>query len=518
MMLIKTEVWPSLYQDSVILMQIASKIRLLEGIDEAAAFMGTEGNQALLKEIGLETTESLTAGPNDVILTLRAETEANAAAAFVAARQMLSEKRRSDEDEGEALPKSLDSALKILPDANLAAISVPGAFVKFEAMRALRRNLNVFLFSDNVSVEDEIELKAEALKRGLLCMGPDCGTAYLSGQGIGFFNVVARGRIGCIAASGTGLQAVASRIAALGGGLSHGIGVGGRDLSAAVGGVMTLFALEALAGDPETEVIVLISKPPHPDVMARIEAALERIDKPTVVCCLGAPKRVTGRAIWVGTLDEAADAAVAFLRNEKWVAKAFSDPQAARARLENIRNGEKESLGTILGLYTGGTLAHEAHLILEDLIGEVAFNGRMADDEKAHRIIDLGDDIYTVGRPHPMIAPETRSEMIRKAGRLPDLGVLLFDLVLGRASHENPAQPLAESYTDLRKAAEAEGRRVVAVASVVGTSMDPQNLDGQTRQLAEAGILLFPTNSEAARFVAMVVKPELAKEFLEGTN
>ncbi len=512
---IKTEICPSLYQDSVVLMRIASEIRSRPGIHEAAAFMGTPSNHALLEEVGLGTEESLKAGPNDVILTVKSETEAAAEAALAAARASLSARRSTAAADSEVSPRTLDSALRAMPDTNLAAISVPGAYAKFEAMRALRRNLNVFLFSDNVSVEDEIELKQEALSRGLLCMGPDCGTAYLNGKGLGFFNVVPRGRVGCVAASGTGLQALASYVAALGEGISHGIGVGGRDLSAELGGAMTVFALEALAADPATEAVVLVSKPPHREVMARIEATLAKIGKPTVVCCLGAPANLGGHALWVRSLDQAAQAIVAFLRDRQWAPRTFSDPVAARARFNRMRQHGPETGPGILGLYTGGTLAHEARLLLEPLVGRVAFNGHRCEGKEPHRIIDLGDDAYTVGRPHPMIAPETRSEFIRDAGRSAEVGVLLLDLVLGRGAHRNPARPLADAVRDAGAAAESAGRRQIAIASVVGTATDPQGLDRQVAQLVDAGVLVFPSNAEAARFAAMVVNPELAKRLLE---
>ena len=462
-MRIETKVWPSLYQDSVVLMRIAGTLRKRDGVAEAAAFMGTPGNHELLREIGLETPEGAKAGPNDLIVTLKVDGENIAEAAFDEAYRLLREKVASndeDEDEGAVRPRSLDSALRILPHANLAAISVPGQYAGTEAMRALRRGLNVFLFSDNVSVEREIELKTEARKRNLFCMGPDCGTAYIGGHGLGFFNVVERGRVGCVAASGTGLQAVAARLAALGEGISHGIGVGGRDLSAAVGGMMTLFALEALADDPGTEAIVLISKPPHPEILARIEAALAAIEKPVVVCCLGAPPKTTGRAMWVATLDDAANATAAFLQGRIFVPQAFDDPVAVRARLTKIRAEAGESGNSVVGLFTGGTLAHEAHLILEKTLGDTAYNGKAFEIDGSHQVIDLGDDAYTVGRPHPMIAPDLRAELIARTGGLAEVGVVLLDLVLGKGAHEDPATSVVAGLATARAKAGHGGSQI----------------------------------------------------------
>jgi FdrA protein len=499
----RTEILSSFYQDSVVLMRIASQVRTRPGVREAAAFMGTPSNHGLLEQIGLATAESREARPNDLILTVDAESDAAAAGALAAAKELLAQRRQATESSAEVRPRTLESALRMLPDANLVAISVPGAYAKFEAMKAIKRGLHVFLFSDNVPVQDEIELKTEAVRRGVLCMGPDCGTAYLNGMGVGFTNVAPRGRIGFVAAAGTGLQAVVSRVAALGEGVSHGIGVGGRDLSAEVGGMMTLFALEALADDPSTEAIVIISKPPHPTVVPRLEAAIAKIRKPIVACVLSAAVPPQSGAVWVATLDQAADAIVALLAQRDWTPRPFGDPLGIRTRWERLREGGPIAR-EVLGLYTGGTLAHEAHLLLDALLGH----------EVPSRILDLGDDQYTVGRPHPMIDPQTRTDMILKAGR-ETTGVLLVDLVLGRGSHPDPAESLAATVRQASEAAGAAGRRLIPVASVVGTVGDPQDLAGQITQLERAGIEVLPTNAEAARFAALLVKPALAEQLLE---
>ncbi len=500
---VRTEILPSFYQDSVVLMRVAAQVRTRPGVREAAAFMGTSSNHGLLEQIGMATAESRAALPNDLILTVDAESDAAAEAALAMAKELLVQRRQATESAAEKRPRTLESALRMLPGANLVAISVPGAYAKFEAMKAIKRGLHVFLFSDNVPLQDEIQLKAEAVKRGILCMGPDCGTAYLNGVGVGFANVAPRGRIGCVAAAGTGLQAVVSRLAALGEGISHGIGVGGRDLSAEVGGRMTLFALEALAEDQSTEAIVIISKPPHATVLPRLEAAIATIRKPVVACLLGAPAPAKSAAVWVDTLDTAADAAVALLAGRTLVRGPFADTAGIRARLARARAGGPIARD-VLGLYTGGTLAHEAHLLLDALLGH----------DGGHRIVDLGDDQYTVGRPHPMIDPQTRTDMILKAGR-ENPGVLLVDLVLGRGAHPDPAATLAAAIGQASKAAATTGRRLVAVGSVVGTAGDPQGLADQVARLEEAGVEVLPSNAEAARFAALLVKPELAQALLE---
>jgi hypothetical protein len=266
---------------------------------------------------------------------------------------------------------------------------------------------------------------------------------------------------------------------------------------------MTLFALEALADDPSTEAIVIISKPPHATVLPRLEAAIAKIRKPVVACVLGAKAPAASAAVWVDTLDAAADAVVAVLAKRSPARRTFSNPSEIRARLARLHAGGPVA-SQLLGLYTGGTLAHEAHLVLDSLLGRDA----------GHTILDLGDDQYTVGRPHPMIDPQTRTDMILKAGK-ERVGVLLVDLVLGQGSHPDPAAPLAAAIRQASDMAAAAGRRFVAVGSVVGTAGDPQELGGQVAQLEGAQIELLPSNAEAARFAALLVKPELAETLLE---
>jgi FdrA protein len=367
----------------------------------------------------------------------------------------------------------------------------------------------VFLFSDNVALEDEIALKRLAARRRLLCMGPDCGTAYLNGIGLGFANVVPRGRIGCIAASGTGLQAVASHVAELGEGISHGIGVGGRDLSEAVGAPMTTLALELLAADPATEVIVLISKPPAPRVMTELDAIIRMLAKPVVVCCLGTDVKGAAAGHRVDTLEAAATTAVALARGRPTDVPAFTDPAAVRARLACV--AAREGRGpALLGLYTGGTLAHEARVLLEPLLGPLDTGAA------GHQVIDLGADEFTVGRPHPMIDPSERDARIRAAGAAPAIGVLLVDLVLGRAAHPDPAQPLAAAVRDARTVAARAGRSLAVVASVVGTETDPQGRRAQAAALESAGVQILPSNAQACRFAALLLRPELANRLLPG--
>ena len=505
---VRAEIWRSFYLDSMILMRLASELSELPGVRQSAALMGTPANHELLASAGLAAPELADAGPGDLMLAADAETEADASAALAAAKAFVDRRRGQREASGRTLPRTLQSALRALPDANLATISVPGAYATMEATDALRRGLHVFLFSDNVSVEDEIALKRLAVRRRRLCMGPDCGTAYLGGVGLGFANVVPRGRIGCVAASGTGLQAVASRLAMLGEGISHGIGVGGRDLSDAVDGAMTKLALDLLAADPATEVVVLISKPPAPRVMNAIRDRLATIGKPAVVCCLGASPPTGAAGHWVSTLEDAATAAAALARGMPWSARAFTDPDAVRARLAARRRPVRTAAGAHRALHGRHARPRGA------TAARAAAGPDRGSADGGHRILDLGADEFTRGRPHPMIDPGARDARIRDTGGTGADHVLLVDVVLGRAVHPDPAASLAAAVRDARRAAAAGGRELAVVASVIGTDADPQGLRAQAATLENAGVHVLPSSAQAARFAALLIRPELAGHLL----
>ena len=441
------------YLDSVALMRVSRRLAALQGVEAASLMIGTPSNQALLREAGLLAPEGETAGPNDLIIALRAY---DAPAALAAALKFLSEKP-DVQTQGLSHARSLAGALELEAQANLAIVSVPGAYAAHEARKALARGLNVLVFSDNVPLDEEVQLKRLARDKGLLLMGPDCGTALIGGLPIAFANVVPRGDIGIVSASGTGLQEVSTLIARLGGGVSHGIGVGGRDLDERVGALGTLAAIEALEADPGTKKIVLISKPPAPGVARSVLERVKRSAKPSVVCFLGSQEPGLAR-----TLTETAELAA----GRKLPREGFD---VAKRR------------GNVRGLFCGGTLCAEARLIFGERQG--------------HQFIDVGDDQFTRGRPHPMIEPELRNEHVVAALQDPQVAVLLVDLVLGFGSHENPAGVLAKAL---------DGKKTV-VASVTGTEGDPQGLSRQRAILREAGVAVAPSNARAAELAAFLV-------------
>ena len=501
----------SAYQDSVALLTLARDLRTAAGVREVAALMGTPANHDLLRQSGLLTAEAESAGPNDLVIVVEADSESHARAALARAEELLAARQQQRRSTG-VLPRTMESALRQLPGANLALISVPGAWAAAEARKALRLGLHVMLFSDNVSVEDEVALKRLARDKGLLLMGPDCGTAYLGGAPLGFANVVPRGRIGLVAASGTGLQQVACLLAAGGEGISQAVGVGGRDMSRAVGGTMTLDALDALGADAATELVVVIGKPPGPEIERQVEDKLRGLGKPAVVALLGAEHGVgpgEGKVRRVSTLEDAATAALSALRRETWTARPFSgDGAAIHRRIAEARAALAPGQRAVHGLYAGGTLAYEAILLLESLAGPVASNLRPQGDG-IHRVIDFGADEFTLGRAHPMIDPASRIEAVAALAKDPRVAVLLLDIVLGHGAARDPAGDLAPALRAAREAARREGRTLHVLASVIGTEGDPQGLAAQVAKVEDAGAWVLPSNAQAARAAAGIAGAEL---------
>jgi FdrA protein len=488
------------YRDSVELMGIAAQLEKLAGIKRAGLVMATPANLSVLAEAGMAEAVAAGTGPNDLVVAVTALDRDAAQAALGRAAELLA---AGTGDAGGApetrAAQTLREGLAELPDANLALISTPGTYATAEALRALKHGLNVFLFSDNVPVEDEIELKTLADERGLLVMGPDCGTAIVAGVPLGFANAVRRGPIGLVGASGTGIQEVTSLIHRLGSGVSNAFGTGGRDLDERVGGITMLAAIRQLLADPATKVIVLISKPPSPVVAARILEAVRSSPKPIVVNFLGGDPAIVEAvgAHPAATFEDAARAAVALAQDEPipsdLAGSGIRDPELeAQAAEAAARLGPGQHV--IRGLFSGGSLASEAKIILRAMLGT----------DRPDRILDLGDDEYTVGRPHPMIDPRLRNEHILTTAEEPGIGVVLLDVVLGHGSHPDPAEALAPAIADAMALATSAGRHLLVVASVCGTDLDPQGLSRQERILAQTGVMLESSNARAAMLAASI--------------
>ncbi len=481
------------YHDSVVLMRLQAGLADLPGVADAAVVMGTEANRELLAASELLVEEAARARADDLLVVVKAADAAAAEAALGRVDALLATRAAAAAD-GAFRPRTLAAAVKLLPEARWVLLSVPGRHAAAVAREALGLGRHVFLYSDNVALADEIELKRTASERGLLVMGPDCGTAIVGGVGFGFANRVRRGAIGLIGASGTGLQAVASRIHELGAGVSQALGTGGHDLSAEVGGATASQALELLARDAATRAIVLVSKPPDPGVVARLLGEAGAVGKPVVCCFLGMPLPVRrlGNIHFAGGLDETAEKAVELIEGEQ----ARSHPEQGE--------GSGGRTGYLRGLFAGGTLAQETLLALRPLATPLYSNlsspgvqpltdlGRSL----AHTILDLGDDELTVGRPHPMLDNALRLRRLRQEAADPEVAAILLDVVLGEGAHPDPAAELAPAIAEARAAAARDGRELAVIVLLVGTDEDPQGLERQAAALGEAGAQVVRTVGE----------------------
>jgi succinyl-CoA synthetase alpha subunit len=497
-------VHPSRYHDSVTLVRVSRDLEALPGIRRAAAMMGTPANRDLLAGAGLLAVEGARAGPTDLVVAI----DADVAEAAATARRVLETALATSRPSGgrrAAAPRTLTAARHVLDDANLALISVPGLYAGAEAAKALRAGCHVMLFSDNVPIATEVALKRLARARGRLLMGPDCGTAIIAGVPLGFANAVPRGRIGVVAASGTGAQEVTCLIAGAGEGISHALGLGGRDLSDAVGGLMLEPALRALAADASTEVICVIGKPPGPAVARRLPAWLSGVGKPCVTRFVGGARALKDSpAHPAATLEEAAMAAVALARGRAPRAAEFTRPADEIERLAALgRRALGPGQRLVRGVYAGGTLAQEAVDLLRETLDDVA--PVLTGEGDGHRVVDLGADIFTVGCPHPMLDGHRRRQWLVDEGRDPRTAVLLLDIVLGHGAHPDPAGDLLPALDTLRDEMRASGRGLVMVASVCGTPEDPQPRPAQVAALESRGVLVMPSNAQAARLAARIV-------------
>ncbi len=505
MAITKVEIRSGAYYDSVVLMQLQRSLASQTAILDAGVVMGTEANKDLLAQIDLLAPEAQAAGADDLVIVVRSETEDAAQAALDQVDELLTARRRGGVDE-EYRPKTMQSAAQMLPEAQWVLISVPGRYAAGVSRQALRMGKHVFLYSDNVSLQDEIGLKEIAAKEGLLVMGPDCGTAIINGIGLGFANKVRRGPIGMVAASGTGLQQVSVRIHQMGSGITHAIGTGGRDLSEPVKAVTARQGLDLLRRDPDTKVIVLVSKPPSPVIAKELVNSARMAGKPVVVDFIGysTSLRQVDNVHFATTFDETAELAV------RLAGEIMGEEQASDLKIERFAPSQRY----LRGLFSGGTLAYEALLLLQEYVPAVYSNAplnkdlRLADSlaSQAHTVIDLGEDEFTVGRLHPMMDNDLRIRRLEKEASDPEVAVILMDVVLGYGAHPDPASELAPAISRARSSAEGAGRYLEVVVVVSGTDEDPQNMDAQVEQLEKAGAIVETSNDVAVRYVGKLVR------------
>ncbi len=515
-MIVKNIVRENTYLDSIMLMSFSNHLKKLEKVEEAAVIMGSEANKELLRQIGILTKDGEGAKPGDLIIAVQARSDTALKMVVDRADEFL--KRRATEKTAlqRFEPLSYTAALRMMPATNLAVISIPGQYAGREAMAVLESGRHVMIFSDNVPLEEEIELKNRAEELGLLVMGPECGTAIINGIALGFANRIRRGSIGIVGASGTGIQEISTLLHKRGYGISHAIGVGGRDLSREVRGKSMLQGIQTLETDPGTEIVILLSKPPAPEVTKIVLDTVKLLNKKYIVNFLyGNPSEAEKRKLpFAAGLEEAVDLAVAIYEGKKFSTTTFTqDEKIITARLEEERKGIGKGK-FVRGLFSGGTLAEEAIIILSRELGSIysntPLNEKLALKDRwksfQHTVVDLGDDEFTRGRPHPMIDYTLRCERLIQEASDQECGVILLDVVLGFGSHSDPSDALVPAVEKAQKIALKAGHRLSFVASITGTDGDPQGYNAQKSALEKADVTILPSNAQASRYAALLLK------------
>lgn len=499
------------YRDSVFLMRIRHGIQI-DGIDDVALVVGTVANKRSLANAGLANPDELrSATANDIIIAVRGISEGIERSALDYCSKMLDQKT-ADKRPSSTVVRTFESALKMLPDASLAMISIPGSFVKKVGMKALQNGLNLFIFSSNVPINDEVELKRYARENGLLVMGPDCGTAVIDGLCLGFANKVRRGPIGIVGASGTGIQEVITQIHHSGLGISHAIGTGSNDIRDCVGAITMIDGMRRLDQDEETRAIVLVSKPPEPSVENEIISFARTCHKPIIANFLGLePSKMQAAGIIPArTLEDAAGEAIKALgfKPQRKGSDSGLESEIKSAASKLVR-GQK----FIRGVFSGGTFAIESAMLIAESLGRVYSNTsllaslRLTDPKRSveHTCVDMGDEEFTLGKPHPMIDPLMRSERILAEAGDAETAVLLLDCVLGLGVHRSPGSLLSSQITNARSAARDQGRYLPVILSVCGTDEDPQNRSHQVEELGKAGAVVARSNAQATELAILLV-------------
>ncbi|WP_414048945.1 acyl-CoA synthetase FdrA [Macrococcus animalis] len=502
------------YQDSIVLMLLSNKLSAINGVNKVSVMMGTPANKDIFKSSGLGTPELEKAGPNDIVIVIDTEDADKVNIVKEEVESSLKGEAEADEVNSNKEAMSWKQAFTLADTPNLALISIPGTYAAMEAMNALEKNLNVFMFSDNVSKEDEVKLKKLAHEKGLLVMGPDCGTGIVHGVPLAFTNTVSKGDIGIVGASGTGIQEVSTIIDRLGKGVTNAIGTGGRDLSTEVGAITMIDSIKALNADPTVKVITVISKPPAKEVQEKVMNTLRNISKPIVTLFLGHKPSFDEKNIYNAyTLEEAAVVSVQLSKGEK--------PLYTPDTINDIRVSFNSNQKSIKGYYSGGTLAYEAAILIQDAFN-ISTNHKEGYTLKSdnHEVIDLGDDMYTQGKPHPMIDPEIRKEKLAQAVEDESTAVVMLDNVIGYGSHDDMANELAPVISEVIEKSKQLKREIVVLATVVGTEKDHQGLEKQKNVLKDAGAVICETNDQMVRTAiellsGKVVQPDKKTEEFE---
>ena len=494
------------YYDSVFLMGVNKRLSDARGVQQATVLMGSEKNKRLLSDIGVHDAQIDAARPNDLIAAVIAETPDVVRDVLERLDQWL---EAGEENPPASGLHTLEDGLTQRPDANLAVISLPGEYAAREARKALEAGLSVFLFSSNVSIDDELALKQLASQRGLVVMGPDCGTSLIGGLGIGFANAVRKGPIGAVGASGTGLQEFTSQVHNAGFGISHAIGTGSHDLSDRIGGLTTLAALDALEADPRTEVVALVAKLPAARTLRKVGERLKTYKKPVIGCFLGTRLKPAGTSAAyraARTIDEAVQFALMASAGHTPLPTQDSHSSDELNWLASEGGAWAPEQQYLRGLFAGGTFCYQTQQILTDANIAVYSNApldrrhKLADPDRSwqHTAVDMGDDYYTLGKPHPMIDGTLRRRRILSEAQDPQVAILLLDFILGYNASRDPVGDVLDAIIEARQTAHKRGGHLTVVASICGTEGDPQDLNLQARMLREAGALVYQSNARAA--------------------
>jgi succinyl-CoA synthetase alpha subunit len=517
-MSLKSQYYPNLYKDSVSLMAVSAKVVAVPGIEAASIVMASATNVENLKRAGLGDFE---VRPNDLVIAVSGKDEACLEALKKADELLTAKTDDSGEEAGGAKQPltSIQMAVAHDPAHDFALISVPGDYAAAEAMKALRLGMDVMIFSDNVPPESELALKTYARDHELMVMGPDCGTAIVNGVPLGFANVIRRGPIGVVGASGTGAQEVTVKIHQLGSGISQTLGTGSHDLSDMIGGISMLHGFAALDADPSTSVIVLVSKPPAPAVVKKVLAAAEASAKPVVVIFLGLdPSSITRKGVYgAAHLAQAAEMEVTLAKGSQPNPAPIAISNETARTLGELSRAMAPGQRYVRGIFSGGTFCFEAQLIHAAAgirafsNGPTAGNTRMNDSRKSQEntIVDMGADEFCQGHPHPMIDPSQRDARIREEVDDPQTAVVLFDVVLGYGSAADPTARLLGVLGSARTKARAAGRTVAFIGYVCGTDQDPQNRSKIVAGLKSAGVLVASSNAEAATWSAAIISQRM---------
>ncbi|WP_327087914.1 acyl-CoA synthetase FdrA [Nonomuraea sp. NBC_01738] len=485
------------YFDSVSLMSISTKANGLDGVKQAFVAMGTEMNKEVLNNLGLLAAELREAGNGDLMIVVEGGSDT-----VLEEIEALLVRKAPAAGESAVTYRTIAAAKQGEPGANLAVIAVNGAYAGREARKALENDLNVMLFSDNVPVGEEVALKRLAHDKGLLMMGPDCGTAIINNVALCFGNAVRPGTVGIVAASGTGAQEVSVRVHSLGGGISQLIGTGGRDLSEEVGGIMMIDGIRALAADPGTEVIILVSKPPAPSVERKVLAEIATAGKPVVVYFIG------------GSEEAVTSAGGTFARSSLDAARLAVSPDAEITPLPAPSRAFTPEQRFIRGLFCGGTLCDESMYALLNAGADVWSNIQKNPERRlgagspsvGHTFLDFGDDDFTNGRPHPMIDPSLRLARLVEEARDPQVAAIVMDFILGFGAHEDPVGVTLPAIEEAKRVAAEAGRHLEIVGYVLGTDLDAPVLADQVAALEAAGVTVTRSSTETGQYAREIAR------------